>query len=241
MNCMAIDDEPMALEVMEDYIKKVPWLIGTKNFRNALKALEYMQEHSVDLLFLDIHMPDISGLQLLRAIPNPPMVIFTTAYPNYALESYDLEAIDYLLKPIRFERFLKATHKAQEKYHSRMLAKMPFTRREMDKIRSETLFIKSGTQIYPVSMDDILYLEGAGNYINYYLREKKIMALQTMSEAYKTLSSQHFMRVHRSYIISKSHIDLIERHQIKIANKWIPIGKQYREEFFMWIGNDSDS
>lgn len=243
MKCIAIDDEPMALEIIQDYVKKSPWLTLKQSFRNAIQGLEYMQQNPVDLLFLDIHMPDLSGIQLLQAMRNPPMVIFTTAHADYALESYELEAIDYLLKPIRFERFLKAVNKAQEKYQATEQTSMSssFPKSPIHQAEEKQLLIKSGAQIHPVSVADIRYVEGAGNYLNYYLQEKKVMALQKMTEAIKVLPFQDFMRIHRSYIVARKYLTLIERHQVKIGEKVIPIGKQYRTSFFEWIEQERNT
>jgi len=219
MRCVIIDDEPVALEIIRSYVEKVAFLELTGSFRNSLKAIEYLQTNSVDLIFLDINMPDLTGIQFLNSITNPPPVIFTTAYSQYAVESYNYEAVDYLLKPIEFDRFLKAATKAFTQYRNRM----------NQKEKTDTLLIKSGTEYHQVRIDDILYVEGAGDYVTFAITGKEIMSLMSMKNALEMLPKNQFVRIHRSYIVAFPRINIIEKDQITIHKKKIPIGETYKE------------
>jgi DNA-binding LytR/AlgR family response regulator len=239
INCVIIDDEPKAIDLLEMYVAKVDFLNHIESFNNSINAVSFVQENKVDLIFLDINMPDLNGIDFLKSISVKPMVIFTTAYSEYALESYNFEAIDYLLKPILFPRFFKAISKAQELYQ---LKNKPISA-EIDKKdtnnKSDKIFLKSGTDIHQVLIDDILYIEGARNYLFVFTKEKKIMTLMRMKEIEEQLPSDEFIRIHKSFIVAKKAIDLIERHQVTIQNKQIPIGRNYREMFLKSISNDS--
>jgi len=235
MNCIAVDDEPLALSLIEDFSKKVPFLNFIKSCKNAFEAIDIIQKEKIDLVFLDINMPDISGIELIKNIENKPLVIFTTAYQEYALEGYNLDVVDYLLKPILFPRFLKAVSKAQELFQ---LKTKPVSSKKKGKENSEKpekILLKSGTDIHQVFINDILYIEGARNYLFVYTKEKKIMTLMRMKELEDQLPSENFIRIHKSFIISSKHIDLIERHQVTINEKQIPIGRNYREMFLKAI------
>src|ERR1700753_2225998 len=177
INCIAIDDEPMALEVIERYCKKTGLTELKTTFREPVKAIEYLNRETVDLVFLDINMPDVSGIQLLRTLPVKPMVIFTTAYSNYAVESYDLNAVDYLLKPITFERFLAAVNKASNLLS---LQNKPLAKDE----ETGSVFIKKGPHPYQVKVSDILYLEKDGNYITVHLKDKQILIRENMGDIF---------------------------------------------------------
>ena len=233
MKCIVIDDEPFALDLIRDYVLKTPYLELIETFSNPLKALTYLTTNRVDLILLDINMPELSGIQLIKSLPYQPKVIFTTAYPEYGAESYDYNVVDYLLKPIKYERFLKAVNKVNE----------PFKASKSENTISEQLdhnkeiFVKSGTQIYKINSNDILYIEGAGNYMTFYTKESKIMSLLKMSEVLDLLPSDKFIRIHKSYIVSYKYIDIIEKHQIFIGEKNIPIGITYREHFFSKINS----
>lgn len=230
ISCIIIDDEPKAINLLEMYISKVDFLKLVGTFNNSLNAVSIVQETPVDLIFLDINMPDLSGIDFLKSISVNPMVIFTTAYSEYAVESYEFEAVDYLLKPIMLPRFLKAVNKANELYQLKTKTDKPEIK-EKSKNKIEKLFIKSGTDIHQVNTDDIMYVEGARNYLFVYTKEKKIMTLMRMKELEDQLPKENFIRIHKSYIVSKKHIELIERHQLTIQNKQIPIGRNYREMF----------
>jgi DNA-binding LytR/AlgR family response regulator len=228
MKCLVIDDEPKAVEILSDYIEKVPNLDCTGTFRDPLKALNHIQNNPTDLLFLDINMPDLSGIQFLNALEHHPLVIFTTAYSEYALDSYDYDAVDYLLKPIEFDRFLKAVNKAFSRYKEKKKGRAPQ--------RGDTIFIKSGTDYHKLDTRNILYIKGTGNYLTFVTLNKEILTLLTMKEALEILPPQ-FNRIHKSYIINLDHVELIDIEEVKIKDQRIPIGDHYRDNLFCVIKN----
>ncbi|MHA2121450.1 MAG: LytR/AlgR family response regulator transcription factor [Promethearchaeota archaeon] len=230
MKCLVVEDEPIALEIVKDYINRVSFLKLSKGFRNPIKALEYLQENKVDLLLLDINMPDLTGIQFLNALPYSPLVIFTTAYSQYALESYEYDAVDYLLKPIEFERFLRAVNKAFEHFKLRTNRIQINTPISEVKVKDHIL-IKSGTNLHHIKINDIFYIKGAGNYVTFFVEKQKIMALLTMDQVLEMLPSDQFLRIHKSYIVNADQIDIIENDQIKIRGKVIPIGNSFKENF----------
>jgi DNA-binding LytR/AlgR family response regulator len=227
ITCIAIDDEPKALEVIERYCKKTSLVDLRASFREPVKAIEFLNREKVDLIFLDINMPDISGMQLVQTLSPRPMIIFTTAYSRYAVESYDLNALDYLLKPITFERFLAAINKAA----GTLSAKSSLSSED-----EPTVFIKSGPQTYQVKVGEILYLEKDGNYITVYLKDKKILIRENMGDIFDLVPQADFVRVHKSYVVAVKHITMIEVHQLSIDGTKIPIGSTYREPLRARLG-----
>lgn len=228
INCIAIDDEPMALEVIERYCAKTNQVDLKASFRESVKAIEYLNSEKIDLIFLDINMPDISGMQLVQTLSPRPMIIFTTAYSHYAVDSYNLNAIDYLLKPITFERFLAAVNKA--------LTAMPINKNTSVKDDEATVFIKSGPQTYQVKVGDILYLEKDGNYITVHLKDRNILVRENMGEIFDLVPASDFVRVHKSFVVAVRHIAMIEVHQLTIGGDKIPIGPTYREPLRARLG-----
>lgn len=236
MKCTVIDDEPFALELIKEYIKRTPFLEIVECFSNPFKALNYLTNEHVDLIFLDINMPELTGIQLLKSLPSPPKVIFTTAYPEYGAESYEYNAVDYLLKPVKYDRFLKAVNKAAV----RMKVTTDFKiKAEKEVENSEFIYIKSGIRLLKIKPSDILFVEGAGNYMTFYTTEKKFLSLLTMQEVLDLLPKEMFARIHKSYLVSLSHIDAIEKHDVIIKGKPVPIGITYREQFFATIGKST--
>jgi len=229
MNCIAIDDEPKALEVIERYCQKSDLVDLKATFREPVKAIEFLNKEKIDLIFLDINMPDISGVQLIQTLTTKPMVIFTTAYSNYAVESYSLNAIDYLLKPITFERFLAAVNKASNLL---LLQNRSFIKED----EPGSVFIKSGPHTYQVKVSDILYLEKDGNYITVHLKDKQILIRENMGDIFDLVSPAEFMRVHKSFIVAIKHIAMLEVHQLIINGTKIPIGSTYREPLKARLG-----
>ncbi len=227
LKCMIIDDEPMALDVLRDYVNRAPFLKLEGEFRDAVKALNEIQDRDIDLVFLDIEMPDLTGIQFLKTLTRIPMVIFTTAYSEYAVESYDFEAVDYLLKPIEFERFLKSARRALDihKLKTEPVSKVNDTGTHAS---SRIVLIKSGTEFHRIKKDEIIYIEGAGNYVFFVTPSKKIMSLMTMKEVVELLGSETFIRIHKSYIVSFEHIEVIEQDQVRIGKKKLPIGEVYK-------------
>lgn len=237
MNCLVLDDEPMALQVIEKYIERTPFLSLSSSFRDALKALDYLHSHPVDLLFIDINMPDLSGLQFLETLSHPPLFIFTTAYSEYAVRSYDLDAVDFLLKPIEFDRFLKAANKARtlSELKNNASRSASIIAPSQSSAKQDFILLKSGKEIHKTFYEDILYVESDGNYVTFVTCQKKILYLSNLLKVVELLPASQFFRVHRSYIISLRRVSKIERHQVHIGNRIIPIGKVYRESFFKWL------
>jgi two-component system LytT family response regulator len=229
ISCIAIDDEPMALEVIERYCQKSGLTDLKATFREPVKAIEYLNRAKIDLVFLDINMPDINGIQLLRTLSTKPMVIFTTAYSNHAVESYDLNAIDYLLKPITFERFLAAVNKV---LNLKTLKNDTPAKDDDD----ASIFVKSGPQTYQIKLNDILYLEKDGNYITIFLKDKNILVRENMGDIFELVPAADFIRVHKSYVVAIRHITMIEVHQLILGQAKIPIGSTYRENLKSRLG-----
>lgn len=218
MRAIAIDDEPMALEIVRSHANKVPFLELVADFTDAFKALDFLQKEKVDLIFLDIKMPDISGLDFFKSLSKKPLVIFTTAYSEHAVTSFELDAVDYLLKPFSLARFVKSCNKAYELYNFRNTSEP-----------QDYLFVKDGYDQLKINFDDILFLEAAGNYVTFTLHDKKVLTRSTFSEAIGLLPPEKFVRVHRSFIISLSKIEKVERHQVTIGAVKIPVSGAYRE------------
>jgi two-component system LytT family response regulator len=220
MTCIAIDDEPKALEVIERYCQKIRLASLKATFREPLKAIEFLNREKVDLIFLDINMPDISGMQLLQTLSPRPLIIFTTAYSQFAVESYEQNALDYLLKPITFERFLMAINKAAAALSSRNTTGMD---------EDAAVFIKSGPQTHRVKVSEILYLVKDGNYITVHLKDENILIRENMGDIFDLVPAADFIRVHKSYVVGIRHISMIEVHQLIVNGEKIPIGSTYRD------------
>lgn len=219
IKAIAVDDEPLALEVIRSHAARVPFLQVMAYFTNAFEALDFMAKNPVDLLFLDIKMPDISGLELAEGLQQKPLIIFTTAYAEHAVTSYELNAIDYLLKPFSYPRFLKACHKAHEQLLLKQGNKPPV---------ADSIFIKSGYEQVKIAFADLLYLEGGGNYMSFVMADgNSILSRLTMADALALLPADIFVRVHRSYIVNRAKIDRIERHQLHIAGQVVPVGSAF--------------
>lgn len=225
MTCIIIDDEPLAVDLLESYASKIEDLEVIGTFNNALDALKVLREKPVDVLFLDIQMPEITGIEFKKIISQDIKVIFTTAYSEYALESYDLNAVDYLLKPITFQRFLKAVEKLNAKPVNYVT--------ETEK--NDYLFVKTEYRHQKISFSDILYLKGLSDYVAIQTRNGKILTLQNMKDFEKSLPKSKFIRVHKSYIIALEQIEFIERNRIVIEGEYIPIGATYKEAFWNTI------
>ena len=218
LTAIAIDDEPQALEVLQMHAAKVPFLDLKCCFTDAFEAMGYLQQNPVDLIFVDIKMPDISGIAFVRCLTRAPMTIFTTAYSDYALQGFELDALDYLLKPFSLARFAKACNKALE--HKSLRHQEP----------ENYIFIKTGYEEEKVMLPDILYVEAEGNYLTVALQHRQLLTRQTMGDMLLLLPASRFVRVHRSYIVSLDKIDKISRQEIVVAGKNIPIGASYEEK-----------
>lgn len=243
LKCIAVDDEPLALDIIEDYVSKVPFLELVKRTENAIEALQLVQAGGIDLVFLDIQMPELTGIQFLKIANGKANYILTTAYSQYALESYDLNVSDYLLKPIAFDRFYKAVEKVHNQMKIAVPAAVPqsFVATAPSPVASnpiqDFIFVKTEHKIQKIQLDDILYIEGLKDYISIYTKAERIITLQNMKKMDETLPKGQFVRVHKSYIISLDKIESIERSRISIFGKIIPIGDTYRDEFFKHIDN----
>lgn len=223
IKAIAVDDEPIALEIIDALAKKVSFLSLQACFVNAYDAIEYLKKNPVDLVFLDIKMPDISGFELLKSLDNKPLVIFTTAYTEHAVKSYELDAVDYLLKPFSSDRFTKACTKAAEvlEFHLKDFIRKP-----------DFLFLKSGFEQVKVSFSEILYVESSGNYMVFVLPDSKILSRLTLKEVLHLLPETDFLRVHRSFIIAKNQVSKIERNQLHVGKKIVPVGSMFSEKVF---------
>ena len=230
IQCIAIDDEPLALRQIGSYIEKTPFLELKESFESPLDAITYLQENKVDLMFVDINMPDLNGMDFVKSLDNPPKIIFTTAYSEYALEGFKVDAMDYLLKPIDYATFLKASNKAKKWVDLQNL--------KPEQINSDDdfLFIKSEYKILKVKLNEIKYIEGMREYVRIHLtNEKPIMTLLSMKAVEQQLPNNSFMRVHRSYIVNLKMITTIERNRIVFDKVYIPVSEQHKEEFHQFV------
>lgn len=221
MTCLILDDEPLAVDVLRDYVSKVSDLACVGAFRSPLDALAFLRDHDVDLVFLDINMPGLTGMQVLASLVRPPRVIFTTAYSSYAARSYDFDAIDYLTKPVEFDRFLRAVDKARVQV------------RPGDGPRGDardTVFVKSGTSLVKIDLREVRYVQAAGNYVSLFTRDREILSLMTFADATAALPASRFVRVHRSFIVNLDHVDLVEENTLLVAGRRIRVGPVYRDD-----------
>ncbi|MEE1884085.1 LytR/AlgR family response regulator transcription factor [Pedobacter flavus] len=219
MIAIAIDDEPIALDVIKSHASKVPFITLENTFTNAFDAIIHLQNNKVDLLFLDIKMPDINGIDFLKTLKNPPIVIFTTAYSEHAVQSFELDALDYLLKPFSLPRFLKACNKAKDIYDLRL--------NQSDSV-SDSIFIKDGYEQIRILLTDILYLEASGNYTLIHLKNNKTISTRvTITDMAEMLSPKKFCRIHRAYIVAKDQVIKFDKNYVWLENKCIPIGTTY--------------
>ncbi|MES1219429.1 MAG: LytTR family DNA-binding domain-containing protein [Bacteroidota bacterium] len=222
IRCIIVEDEVLAQQVIQNYLRRIPGLQLMAVCNNSNEALEALKNFEVDLVFLDIQLPGITGLHFLRSLPNPPLAILTTAYAEYALESYEFSVIDYLLKPISFERFSKAISKLT---NGRL-----YTQFSADKARSEAdhIFIKSGSKFFRINFPEIIYIEAMKDYLKIHATDYKLITLQTMNEMEKLLPAKQFLRVHKSYIVATLHIKSVYGSTIEMAKTTIPIGLNYK-------------
>jgi len=234
IRCIAIDDEPLALLQIADYIKKTPFLELVGQFESALQAMEVLEDLPIDLMFVDINMPDLSGMDFVKTLDNPPKVVFVTAYSEYALEGFRVDAIDYLLKPIGYPDFLKSANKVKSWFD--------LNQRKPDVIRSDKnfLFIKSDYKILRINFDDIKYIEAMNEYVRIHLvSTKPAMTLLNMKTIEEQLPADRFMRVHRSYIVNLTKISVIERSRIIFDGKvYIPVSDQYKSKFQSYVDSN---
>ena len=231
IRCAVVDDEPLALGLMASYVKKTPFLKLVGAYSSAVQAMQEMHDHIVDLIFLDIQMPELNGLDYSRMIPQQTRVVFTTAFNQYALDGYKVNALDYLLKPVSYPDFLQAANKAQEWFNLIERSQQPEKTEKEEDIQS--IFIKSEYKLIQIELKNILYIEGLKDYVKIYEENapKPIMSLMSMKAMEEMLPSDRFMRVHRSYIVQKEKIRIIEHNRIVFGNTYIPIGDSYKQVF----------
>ncbi len=229
IRCIVIDDEPLAIEILESYIEKIPYVELAGKFSNAIDALQYLKSNKVDLMLLDIQMPELTGMQLMKVLDNPPQVIFTTAYDSFAIKSYELDAVDYLLKPIEFDRFLKAIEKSWKRIERGQ--SLEVNKVDQRSTKDTFIFIKTEHRVQRVEISEILYIEGMKNYLRVVTRTDKFMTLQNFKSICELLPVNQFMRVHKSFVVAVDKIDSIERSRIRIGKQLIPIGDTYKKDF----------
>ncbi len=240
INYIIIDDEPAAIEVLEFHLKKISYMELKASFRDPLEALDYLHGHKVDLIFLDINMPQLTGLSFPKFLQNPPLIIFTTAYSEYALESYELKAVDYLLKPIEFDRLLQAVIKVKEVLNDKKEEVVPQFENS-HAINEQTVFIKSGSEFHQLPIQNIRYIESEGNYVTFHTTKRSIVARYKLSEVAELIPKQLFVRIHRSHIVAIKHIEIIKKHCVVIDGNEIPISRNYRADFLTIINDISEN
>lgn len=228
LNCVIIDDEPLARECIINYVNELDSLRIVGSGANPLELKDLLDKQDVDLIFLDIQMPIMTGIEFLKSVSNPPMVIITTAYPNYALEGFQLDVLDYLVKPITFESFFKAVTKAQD--YSELLSHSRAGTKGEGEDASDYFFVKCEYKYERIYFEDILFIQGLQNYVTIHTREKKYMTLLSLKNVEENLSKRDFIRTHKSYVVSVSKIDAIEGNEIFVGSSKIPIGRNYRTE-----------
>ena len=227
IRCITIDDEPLALKQIAGYIEKTPFLDLLETFESAIKAISFLQENEVDLMFVDINMPDLSGMDFVKSLKNPPGIIFTTAYSEYAVEGFKVDAIDYLLKPIGYPDFLRAAEKASSRIQS-----PPAEAQKVDS-NEKFLFIKSEYKLLRINLAEIKYIEGMREYLRIHIENQKpVMTLMSMKKMEGFLPEKEFMRVHRSFIVNLSRVTMVERNRIVFdKDVYIQVSEQYKAKF----------
>jgi DNA-binding LytR/AlgR family response regulator len=247
INVIIVDDEPLAQEVLETYVEKMPELNLVQKCSNALEANEALKNHEIDLMFLDIQMPQLTGIDFLKTLAHPPLVIFTTAYPNYAIEGFELNALDYLLKPISLERFMKAVNKAVEQIDMQRRLEENQEAAEEETVppvegNPDFIFVKADKKLVKVNYRDIIYIEGLKDYVIIRQDADRVITLQTMKSLEKKLPQDHFKRIHRSFIVNLDRINAVVGNMVEVMEKGkakhLPIGKNYREELLEIINKN---
>ncbi len=237
LTCYIIDDEPLAQEILEEYINKVPFLELKGRFGSALAASKTISEDKPELLFLDINMPDLDGLSFIPMLHPKPMIILTTAYPQYALKGYELEVKDYLLKPISFERFYKGVLRIFQESSREQQLEEPTS--HLPQKEKEFIFVKAGHRIQKIAINDIVLVEGMKDYLRIHTKKEKVMTLLSFAKMENFLPEERFVRVHKSYLIAIDKIDHIEKNRINIAGQLIPISETYRDTFYKKLGGST--
>ena len=229
LRCLIVDDEPLARQLLADYVGKLSFLELHAACASPLAALDILRTTAIDLLFLDVHMPELTGLELLATLPRPPLVILTTAHSQYALQGYEVDAVDYLLKPITFDRFLRAAHKAYDRRPAPTAAQVPAP------TAPAFLFIKDGARQHKVGWDDILFVEGLRDYVAAHTPSQKIISLLRLKALVEQLPTDRFVRIHHSYIVGLAGIEAIDKDQVRVGHRWLPVSASYRQAFRAFV------
>jgi two-component system, LytTR family, response regulator len=227
---MIVEDEPLARNLLTEYVKKVSFLKLVQACSSPLEALEILRHNPVDILFLDIQMPEITGITLLKILQKKPLVILTTAYSEYALESYELDVVDYLLKPVTFDRFLKAIDKASQRLTSATPINVSIEKSQVEPTQP-FVFVKDGTKLVRINLDDILYVEGLKDYVTIHTKTQKVVSLQRLKSLEMQLPTEKFIRIHHSYIVAIKAIDVVHKSDVQIGQAIIPISDSYKKAF----------
>ena len=235
LNCAIVEDEPLARNLLTEYVRKVPSLNLVEACSSPIVALEVLRNNAIDVLFLDVQMPELTGISLLKVLQKRPLVILTTAYSEYALQGYELDVVDYLLKPITFERFLRAVDKVTLRLESKKPTPTSVAEKPAASVEQPFVFIKDGTKLVKVVFDDILYVEGLKDYVTIHLNNQKIVSLQRLKTLEEQLPSDKFIRVHNSFIVALRAIDVVHKNHVQIRNAQIPIGETYKKSFREFI------
>lgn len=228
LSCLIIDDEPFARKLLLDYCGRIPDLKVSGDFSNGLEALQYLNKRLVDFIFLDIKMPGITGIDMVNSLRNPPKVIFTTAFAEFAIDGFELDAVDYLLKPFDFPRFLKAVNKMQASLQVKPVETAQAT-------SSDFIFVKDGRELIKLQLNQILYVKGQKDYVMFVMKDKKVMSLMNLKDLEEELNQKEFVRIHQSFIVNAQHITSISNNKVKIGNEFLPISQSYKLSFRSFI------
>jgi len=235
INCIIVEDEPLARNLLSDYVRKVPQLNLVETLSNPLQVMDVLRNNEIDVMFLDVQMPDLTGISLLKVLQVKPLIVLTTAYSEYALEGYELDVADYLLKPITFERFLRSVDKITLRLTERKApAPLPASKPSVEATQP-FVFVKDGTKLIKVRIDEILYVEGLKDYVTIHTKTQKIVSLQRLKTLEEELPSDKFIRVHNSFIVAFNAIDVIHKNDVQVGTMMIPIGETYKKSFREFI------
>lgn len=231
IKCIVVDDEPLAQRVIEKYIEEIPYIEIICKCKDAIEAMQIISEKNVDLIFLDINMPKVSGINFLKTLKNPPLVVITSAYSDYAIEGFELDVTDYLMKPFSFERFLKSVQKVHEKIKDKNKNKGESEFLKNENIEDKYIFVKSNKKTYKLNLSEIYYIEALGDYVKVHTKDSFIITYQSMKKVEVLLPPSIFARIHKSYIVSIDRIKSIEGNMVEIKDEKLPIGNNYKHEF----------
>lgn len=234
-NCIIVDDEPLARNLLSDYVQKVPELNLVQTLASPLQVMDALRSEDIDIMFLDVQMPDLTGIALLKVLQKKPLIVLTTAYSEYALEGYELDVADYLLKPITFERFLKTVNKVTQRLSERSGQTTANAPKPSVEPQQPFVFVKDGTKLIKLRIDDILYVEGLKDYVTIHTKTQKVVSLQRLKSLEEELPADKFIRVHNSFIVALQAIDVIHKNDVQVGATMIPVGETYKKLFREFI------